>query len=111
MMRAIELIEAQQKKLDEERVAWIIGEQLKDICRHEPDAAALLEKDLEMPGMSLADAEKKFEDYALKHKKGRRSCITPKQSDEILREFYGLGSPQEASERETHTVVSLTDFL
>ena len=45
-MNAIELIEQQQQKLEKNSAAWVVGEQLKDICRSEPASDALLENDL-----------------------------------------------------------------
>lgn len=72
-MNAIEKIEAQQKGLQEGSAPWCVGEQLKDICKMEPWAAELVEKDLDVPEMDLIHAEKKIKDYAYKHKTGSLS--------------------------------------
>lgn len=55
---AIEAIEKQQSGLKRGTV-WMVGEQLKDICRREERSAGLLEKDLQNKEMSLQEAEKK----------------------------------------------------
>ncbi len=48
-MDAIQMIEAQQQG-KENTPAWMVGEQLKDICRAEPDSAKLVREDLGNPG-------------------------------------------------------------
>ena len=45
--RAIELLNEQQSKVKERSAPWMVAEQLKDICRREPESAELLAKDLE----------------------------------------------------------------
>lgn len=40
--------------------------------------------------MSITEAEKKIKVFADSHKTGSFSCVTPEESDRILREFYGL---------------------
>ena len=86
-----EKIEAQQKKEKGRTAAWMVGEQLKDIARHEPESAELLDKDLDIPEMSIQAAEKKIKAYADAHKTGNFACVTPIEAERILREFYGLG--------------------
>lgn len=39
--------------------AWMVGEQLKDICQRDPASADILDKDLDAKGMGIEDAEKK----------------------------------------------------
>ena len=51
-MSVFEKIEAQQKGI-ENTAAWMVGEQLKDICRREPGCAEILEQDLDVQAMSL----------------------------------------------------------
>ena len=85
-----EKIEAQQKKEKGRTAAWMVGEQLKDMARREPESAELLDKDLDIPEMSIQAAEKKIKDYADKHKTGNFACVTPIEAERILREFYGL---------------------
>ena len=90
MSRLHELILEQQKGHENEP-RFMIGEQLKDIAAREPLAAELLEKDLAIPEMSLAAAEKKLQEYADKnHKPAKCFCITPTVAEKILREIYGL---------------------
>ena len=100
-MSVFEKIEAMQKGI-EGSPAWMVGEQLKDICRAEPHCAELVEKDLEAKGMGLADCEKKIKELAdEKHKKGKSGCvcISPAEAEKVIREFYGLPEslPQSAS--------------
>lgn len=85
-----EKIEAQQKKEKGRTAAWMVGEQLRDIARREPESAELLDKDLDIPEMSIQAAEKKIEAYADAHKTGNFACVTPIEAERILREFYGL---------------------
>ena len=40
--------------------------------------------------MSITEAEKKIKAFADAHKTGGFACVTPEESDRILREFYGL---------------------
>ncbi len=86
--KAIEKIRGQQGK--ERSPVWMVGEQLIDICRHEPACAELIVQDLENEAMSLVKAEKKIKAYADGHKTGNFACVTPDEADRILREFYGL---------------------
>lgn len=46
-MNAIEMIEAQQKG-KENTPAWMVGEQLKDICRSDRHCAEIVAQDLAM---------------------------------------------------------------
>lgn len=114
-MRAIELIEDQQKG-KENTAPWMVGEQLKEICRREPESAELIAKDLEGKGMGLEDAEKKIKAYADKHRTGNFACVPPSVADQIIREFYGLpaaGAKKPAESRAvaaTGTVINLADF-
>lgn len=92
-MNVFEMIEAQQKG-KEGTPAYMIGEQLKEICRTEPDSAELIAQDLENKAMSLDEAAKKLKacaDELHKKQKGSCVCIPPDVADGILREFYGLG--------------------
>ena len=87
---AIAAITAQQAKVKDRSPQWMVGEQLKDICRAEPASAELILQDLEKEAMSITEAEKKIKAFADGHKTGNCSCGTPAESDRILREFYGL---------------------
>lgn len=89
-------LEAQQAKVKEHSPQWMVGEQLKDICRREPRSAELIAQDLENASMSITEAEKKIKACADSHKTGNFSCVTPVEAEQILREFYGLPRPDEA---------------
>lgn len=113
---AIAAIEEQQKKLPEFSTAWVCAEQIKDICRNEPDSAELILKDLEVPEMSVVNAEQKIKKFADKHKTGNSAAVSPMQADEIIREFYGLpkiSKEQNAKDSNANRggVIDITDFL
>ena len=111
---AIAAIEAAQKKQKERSAPWMVGEQLKDICRKEPASAELMLHDINGAGMGLADAEKKIKEHADKNRVGKFACVTPTEADGILREFYGLPYPDaqtaEAPKKDSG-VIDLMDFL
>ena len=104
---ALQKIAAQQGK--ESTPVWMVGEQLKDICRHEPRSAELVAQDLEVPEMSLAHCEKKIKAYADKHRQGGFACVIPSEAERIIREFYGLADA--STEQQANTVISLLDLL
>ena len=81
-------ITAQQPK--ERNAVWMVGEQLEDILRSEPWNQEIVERDLDIPNMSLSECEKKIKQYADKHREGNSSCVTPAAAEEIIRSFYGL---------------------
>ena len=83
-MSAVEKIERQQAKEKGRTAAWMVGEQLKDI---------------DIPEMSIQQAEKKIKAYADAHKTGRFACVTPVEAERILREFYGLTAGENPSDR------------
>lgn len=89
-MSAVEKIERQQAKEKGRTAAWMVGEQLKDMARREPESEELLDKDLDIPELSIQKAEKKIKAYADAHKTGNFACVTPMEAERILREFYGL---------------------
>lgn len=114
--QAIQAIEAQQEKVKERSPQWMVGEQLKDICRLEPRSAELIAQDLQVKEMGIADAEKKIKAFADAHKTGSFSCVTPVDADRILREFYGLPVAGEkdqtsVSEQSKDNVLRLEDFF
>lgn len=96
--KAVALIEAQQAKVQARSPQWMVGEQLKDICRQEPRSAELIAQDLQVEAMSITEAEKKIKAFADKNKTGGFACVTPAESDRILREFYGLPAATEDGE-------------
>ena len=82
----------------------------------EPGSAELIAQDLENEAMSITEAEKKIKAFADGHKTGSFSCVTPAESDRILREFYGLPpaggpTPAPAPERTGDKVLHLEDFF
>lgn len=125
--RAVDLIEAQQKEVTETDAAWFVGEQLKDMLRAQPEAAGIVAADLAQKGMGIADCEKKIDAFAQKHRKGNRGVCGPKDSDRIIREFYGIpaggveppaaparrdaAAEQPTRERPVRRVIRLADFL
>lgn len=89
-MTVFEKIEAQQKG-KEGTAVWMVGEQVKDICRREPSCASIVAEDLENEAMSLAACEKQIKARADKTpRKGNCVCIPPNVAEEIIRDFYGL---------------------
>ena len=113
---AIQAIEAQQAKVTARSPQWMVGEQLKDICRREPRSAELLAQDLKVEAMSITAAEKKIKAFADGHKTGNFSCVTPMEADRILREFYGLPiagefAPDPVPVRDEGNVLRLEDFF
>ena len=90
-MTVFEMIEAQQKGLEDTAV-WMVGEQLKDICRSDDACAQIVAQDLENKAMSIAECEKKIKAYADEiHRKTKKNVgIGPQVADRIIREFYGL---------------------
>lgn len=92
---AIRAIEAQQAEVKPRSPQWMVGEQLKDICRREPKSAELIAQDLKVADMSITAAEKKIKAFADKHKTGNFSCVTPGEAEDILRKFYGLPKPED----------------
>lgn len=122
MEQAIAAIEAQQKEVKERSPQWMVGEQLKDICRREPASAELIAQDLAVKEMSITEAEKKIKAFADKHKTGNFACVTPVEADKILREFYGLPIPagdtsapavakKSSEEKSERKIVDLSAFL
>lgn len=117
-MDVIEKITAQQAGQEYTDI-WMVGEQLKEICRREPDSAALLERDLENEELSLKAAAGKIKAWAdneHKKRKGNCVCVPPMVAEGILREFYGLpaapdqGAPEQ-KRSESQTILNLEDFL
>lgn len=114
--QAIQAIEAQQAEVKERSPQWMVGEQLKDICRMEPCSAELIAQDLQVQEMGIIEAEKKIKAFADAHKTGGFACVTPMEADRILREFYGLpdaGDPVQPSapEQAKDNVFRLEDFF
>ena len=79
--RAIAMLEDQQAKVKDRSPQWMVAEQLKDICRREPQSAELIAQDLENPAMSITEAEKKIKAFADGHKTGAFSCVSPVEAE------------------------------
>lgn len=121
-MNVFEKIEAQQKG-KENTAIWMVGEQLKDICRADPHCADIVAADLENPAMSLEAAEKKIGAKADELRKGMKwtncVCVPPNVAEGVIRDFYGLPSagaetvapPTAVVHTEVSGFISLEDFL
>ena len=91
-MTVFEKIEAQQKGKENTDI-WMVGEQLKDICRTDPACATIVAEDLENKAMSIELAARKIKEYAdgqKRKQKGNCVCVPPNVAEGIIREFYGL---------------------
>lgn len=108
-MNVFEKIEAQQGK--DRTAVWMVGEQLKDIIRHDERLQEIVAQDLERDGMGLAECEKKIKAFADKHKTGNFACVIPAEAEKIIREFYGLGEAAEAEARPMGKVVDLASYF
>lgn len=87
----IDKLREQQSRVSEHSAAWMVAEQLMEICRREPGSAELIAQDLDNPEMDIAHAEKQIKAYADANRNGAKCfCVSPVQAEEILRKFYGL---------------------
>lgn len=103
------------QKGKENTTPWMVGDQLKDICRRQPHLEQIVLEDLENPDMSLEKCERKIKAWADKQRKGQ-SCVAvpPNVAEDIIREFYGLGKAEDAQKPQAETkgkILSLEDFL
>ena len=112
-MTVFEKIESLQKGL-EETDAYTVGEQLKDICRREPECAPLVLADLENPDMSLKAAAGKIKAWAdvrQKETKAKCVCVPPDVAEGILRKFYGLPDAQDAGQSQPEPMTEAAPIL
>lgn len=113
-MTVFAMIEAQQAG-KENTAPWMVGEQLKDICRLDPNCAEIVAQDLENPGMSIVECEKKIKakaDEIQKKSKKKCICIPPNVAEQVIREFYGLPEAQAVAPVHDHApVADTTGFL
>lgn len=118
-MTVYEKIAAQQKGHENTDI-WMVGQQLKDILRGDPALEEIVDKDLDVKDMSLANAAKKIKAWAdAQHKKTKGSCVCvpPDVAEGIIREFYGLpacGSSEPAAApvvAEDDALPDFADFL
>lgn len=116
-MKAIEKIEAEQSKLQDTDPAWMVGQQLKDICRTDPHCDKIVAEDLGAPGRSLANVAAKIKEYSDKnHGKNNCFCVPPYIAEGIIREFFGLPaaaaeSEEEPKKEEDTGLLDLTQFI
>lgn len=86
-----ELISGLQKGL-EGTPEYMVGQQLKDICKDKA-CAKIVAEDLKNKSMGLKAAAgriKAWADDQHKKKGGSCICVPPDVAEKILREFYGL---------------------
>lgn len=98
-MTVFEKIEEQQKGC-ENSPAWMVGQQLKEICYADQHCAEIVSQDLENKDMSLAKAAQKIKEHAdemHKKNKGNYVCIPPNVAEGIIREFYGLPTAEQTA--------------
>ena len=89
-MGAFEKISAQQGQKGTSK--WMIGDQLKDILRREPELAYLVEEDLETLSLDgCAEAMRRKADELRKELvSGRCVCIPPDVAEGVIRKYFGL---------------------
>ena len=118
-----ELLEkiSQQQKGKENTDIFMVGEQIKDICRNNEKATELVVSDLDVPEMSLekcAGEIKKEADRLHREHKGNCICIPPNVAEEIIRKFYGIPDNDDrsevggrSSENDSDNIIRLEDFI
>ena len=112
-MTVFEKIEAQQKGL-EGTDSYMAGQQLKEICRREPECAQLVLTDLDNPDMSLKAAAGKIKAWAdakQKETKAKCVCVPPDVAEGILRKFYGLPDAPDAGQSQPEPVTEAAPIL
>ena len=113
-MSVFEKIEAQQAGRENTDV-WMVGEQLKDIIRQDVSAQEIVDKDLDVKGMTLTNAAAKIKAWADKQpRKGNCVCVPPNVAEKIIREFYGLpeaGASPVAMNTAEPEFLDLADYL
>lgn len=106
------MIADQQAKAPEGSDVWMVGEQLKDICRREPACVPILAEDLGNKDMGLLAAAGKIKGYADQHHGSLKCyCVSPWQAEKILREFYGLPEAGAAAPAPDSLVLDFASFL
>lgn len=112
-----ELISGLQKGL-EGTPEYMVGQQLKDICKDKA-CAAIAAEDLKNKSMGLKAAAgriKAWADEQHRKKGGSCICVPPDVAEKILREFYGLpdAMPEDQAEpvaEPTAPVLDLASFF
>lgn len=111
----LSVIENQQKGKEYTDV-YMVGEQLKDICRENERICEIVLTDMNEAQMSLekcAAEIKKEADRLHEEKKGSCICIPPDVAEEIIRKFYGIPKEENAEEdvRKASNIINLEDFI
>lgn len=112
-----ELISGLQKGL-EGTPEYMVGQQLKDICKDKA-CAKIVAEDLKNKSMGLKAAAgriKAWADDQHKKKGGSCICVPPDVAEKILREFYGLPdampeAPAEPVAEPSAPVLDLASFF
>lgn len=111
-MNCIHKIEAAQAGL-ENTDAWMVGQQLKDICR-DAACARLVAEDLDNPDMGLKACAAKIRAWADERRKETKAscvCVPPDVAEKIIRKFYGLPEAQEGNSQTPEKGSSLEDLF
>lgn len=103
--RVIEKIGSKQPKT--RSTVWMVGEQLKDMVRAEPSIAEIIDRDLDIPEMSLEKCESEIKQFARKH----GNCAAPLEAEKIIREFYGLPEKKEKKTAAPSKLIDLAEFF
>lgn len=98
---------------------FMVGDQIKDICRNSEKATQLVLSDLDVPAMSLekcAGEIKKEADRIQREKRGNCICIPPDMAEGIIRKFYGIPEDSaecrtQSSEQASDNIIRLEDFI
>ena len=113
---AIAEIEKQMQQATRRKgTVYHAGEQLRDICRREPDSAQLILTDMALGDKhGIAAAEQKIREYC----RGVGGGCSDSEAEDVLRRFYGLGGAGEAPEEEKEIqesggaeIIDLADYL
>ena len=108
LQSAIEAISAQQPKLRND--VWMVGEQIKDMIRAEPEWAVMIEMDIKNKDQNLEAIAKKIRERASKNKVGGFGCVTPAEAEEIIRATFCIPDHEEEKPAPSN-VISLEDFF
>lgn len=90
---AVIKIQEQQKKYSEDSKEHCIAQQIIDIVEEDEHNAELVGEDFS--DKTLEEIESKIHKYANKH----GGCTPPKAADKIIREHFGLSSPEKAKKK------------
>ena len=110
---------SEQQEGKENTDIFMVGEQIKDICKNNDKATELVLGDLNVYEMSIekcAAEIKKEADRLHRKNKGSCICIPPNVAEGIIRHFYGIPEDcvaDEAAQRteKTADIINLEDFF